>query len=121
MSESDNLLVQFVTSPGNICPLCDDLDGSVWEADDPDKPDLPIHPNCECEYADYSGSQSADERYPDPELVSDWESQRVVAKGESEKDEPDEVYAQKIDDLNAELEDLAASIREKSTNKRKRG
>ena len=30
------------------CKTCDELNGTQWSADDPDLPQLPIHPNCNC-------------------------------------------------------------------------
>jgi hypothetical protein len=30
------------------CEECEELDGTQWDADDPDMPQLPIHPNCNC-------------------------------------------------------------------------
>lgn len=31
---------------------CDDYDGQEWNIDDPDRPELPLHPNCECYWED---------------------------------------------------------------------
>lgn len=30
------------------CPVCKELDGSVFRDDDPNFPKLPLHPNCRC-------------------------------------------------------------------------
>ncbi len=43
--------VKFVSDKGpNSCPKCLEHHGKVFKADDPDKPGLPIHPNCRCKY-----------------------------------------------------------------------
>ena len=42
-------LLRFVSERGpNCCSACLALDGKVFQADDPDLPELPIHPNCRC-------------------------------------------------------------------------
>ena len=44
-------LVKFVSDKGpNSCEECLKHHGKIFQADDPDKPDLPIHPNCRCKY-----------------------------------------------------------------------
>ena len=44
-------LVKFVSDKGsNSCEECLKHHGEIFQADDPDKPDLPIHPNCRCKY-----------------------------------------------------------------------
>ena len=41
--------LRFVSERGpNCCSACLALDGKVFQADDPDLPELPIHPNCRC-------------------------------------------------------------------------
>lgn len=30
------------------CPVCKEFDGAVFRDDDPDFPELPLHPNCRC-------------------------------------------------------------------------
>lgn len=44
--------MQFVASGDNTCDECASYDGKVYDKDDPDAPELPIHPNCDCEYED---------------------------------------------------------------------
>ena len=42
-------LLRFVSERGpHCCNACLALDGKVFRADDPDIPELPIHPNCRC-------------------------------------------------------------------------
>jgi len=44
-------LVKFVSDKGpNSCEDCLKHHGEIFQADDPDKPELPIHPNCRCKY-----------------------------------------------------------------------
>jgi SPP1 gp7 family putative phage head morphogenesis protein len=31
-----------------VCPLCEELDGHIFDADDASIPALPVHPNCRC-------------------------------------------------------------------------
>lgn len=33
------------------CPQCAKHDGNVWDVDDPDAPEVPVHPNCRCVFA----------------------------------------------------------------------
>lgn len=37
-----------------VCPICDELDGTTYNTDDPDMPIIPedTHPNCRCFYED---------------------------------------------------------------------
>ena len=44
-------LVKFISDKGpNSCDACLAHHDEVFQADDPDKPELPIHPNCRCKY-----------------------------------------------------------------------
>lgn len=47
--------LQFQASGNNTCDDCWALDGKVFDEDDPDLPDLPLHPHCECELVSYRG------------------------------------------------------------------
>jgi len=35
------------------CDVCSPYDGQVFDVDDRDAPELPLHPNCRCTYADF--------------------------------------------------------------------
>lgn len=48
----------YVTSGSASCDVCSELDGTVWNEDDANLPDLPLHPNCECELQDYDGKKA---------------------------------------------------------------
>ena len=44
-------LVKFISDKGpNSCEACLKHHGEIFRLDDPDKPELPIHPNCRCKY-----------------------------------------------------------------------
>ena len=44
-------LVKFISDKGpSSCEECLKHHGEIFQADDPDKPELPIHPNCRCKY-----------------------------------------------------------------------
>ena len=44
-------LVKFISDKGpNSCEDCLKHHGEVFQLDDPEKPELPIHPNCRCKY-----------------------------------------------------------------------
>ena len=44
-------LVKFISDKGpNSCEECLKHHGEIFQADDPNKPELPIHPNCRCKY-----------------------------------------------------------------------
>ncbi len=45
--------VEFVTRrDARVCPICEPLDGLIWDFDDTTKPTIPddTHPNCRCRY-----------------------------------------------------------------------
>ena len=44
-------LVKFISDKGpNSCKECLKHHGEIFRLDDPNKPELPIHPNCRCKY-----------------------------------------------------------------------
>ena len=44
-------LVKFLSDKGpNSCEECLKHHGEIFQVDDPNKPELPIHPNCRCKY-----------------------------------------------------------------------
>ena len=44
-------LVKFISDKGpGSCEECLKHHGEVFQLDDPNKPELPIHPNCRCKY-----------------------------------------------------------------------
>ena len=44
-------LIRFISDKGpNSCEDCLKHHGEVFQFDDPEKPELPIHPNCRCKY-----------------------------------------------------------------------
>lgn len=90
LAEYDSDRLQFVTHSHNICPTCDELDGSVWDADDPDLPSLPLHPNCECELVAYSGNRDDTDIDPDLQAMIE-ELDRETERATAAKDERDEV------------------------------
>ena len=50
-SETEVKLVRFISDKGpNSCKDCLKHHGQIFCADTPDKPKLPIHPNCRCKY-----------------------------------------------------------------------
>ena len=56
--KSEVKLVKFVSDKGpNSCEKCLAFHGRVFRADDPEKPELPIHPNCRCRYEELSESE----------------------------------------------------------------
>lgn len=32
------------------CQLCRGFDGKIFRDDDPERPEIPLHPNCRCRY-----------------------------------------------------------------------
>lgn len=34
-----------------VCPECEEFDDQVYAVDDPDAPEIPVHPNCRCFWA----------------------------------------------------------------------
>ena len=56
--KSEVKLVKFVSDKGpNSCEKCLAFHGKVFRADDPEKPELPIHPHCRCRYEELSESE----------------------------------------------------------------
>ena len=52
-------LVRFISDKGpNSCKACLVHHGKVFRADDPDKPKLPIHPNCRCKFVEIKAPDS---------------------------------------------------------------
>ena len=46
-------LVKFISDKGpNSCEDCLKHHGEVFQLDDPEKTELPIHPNCRCKYVE---------------------------------------------------------------------
>ena len=44
-------LVKFISDKGpTSCEECLKHHGEIFQTDDPDRPELPIHPNCRCKY-----------------------------------------------------------------------
>ena len=57
--KSEVKLVKFVSDKGpNSCEKCLAFHGRVFRADDPEKPELPIHPHCRCRYEELSESEA---------------------------------------------------------------
>ena len=51
--------VLYVADNGkNTCRECLENDGEIFDIDDPDLPQLPIHPNCRCKYVSASEPQN---------------------------------------------------------------
>ena len=34
----------------NCCKTCQENHGRIFRADDPERPEIPVHPNCKCKY-----------------------------------------------------------------------
>ena len=50
--------VRFVSDKGpNSCEFCRAHHGKIFRMDDPEKPQLPIHPNCRCKYEEIEESE----------------------------------------------------------------
>ena len=50
--------VRFVSDKGpNSCKFCRAHHGKIFRMDDPEKPQLPIHPNCRCKYEEINESE----------------------------------------------------------------
>jgi len=57
--ESTVRLVRFISEKGtNSCKACLANDGKIFSVDDPQKPELPIHPNCRCRYEELSENEA---------------------------------------------------------------
>ena len=77
---SDQMLkVLYVSDNGeNTCQDCLDNDGRIFDIDDPELPQLPIHPHCRCKYV------SVAEPYED--ISEDVERYRIVKNLEAASD-----------------------------------
>ena len=46
-------IVKFVSEKGvNSCNICRSYHGKIFTEDDPQKPELPLHPNCRCKFVE---------------------------------------------------------------------
>jgi len=75
--------VLYVADNGdNTCQDCLDNDGRIFDIDDPELPQLPIHPHCRCKYV-----SAAD---PDEDISEDVERYRIIknlkAAGKSDEE-----------------------------------
>jgi len=71
--------VLYVSDNGeNTCQDCLDNDGKIFDIDDPELPQLPIHPHCRCKYV------SAADPYED--ISEDVERHRIVKNLEAASD-----------------------------------
>lgn len=51
--------VKFISDKGpNSCKECLKYHEKIFRADDPDKPELPIHPNCRCKFIEVKAPNS---------------------------------------------------------------
>lgn len=65
-------MVRFVSESGpHTCAECSDNDGKLFHIDDPDLPQLPMHPNCRCKYV------SADD--PQQDVTAQVEEHGIIA------------------------------------------
>ena len=76
-------IVLYVADNGdNTCQDCLDNDGRIFDINDPELPQLPIHPHCRCKYV-----SAAD---PDEDISEDVERYRIIknlkAAGESDEE-----------------------------------
>ena len=54
-------LVRFVSDKGpNSCKACLEHHGRIFKQNDPNKPQLPIHPNCRCKYEELTTDKVAE-------------------------------------------------------------
>lgn len=53
--DEEEELVEFVGDSDNPCEICDYLNGKIFAAEE--APELPLHPNCECELIPYEGKK----------------------------------------------------------------
>ena len=90
--------VLYVADSGeNTCQDCLDNDGRIFDIDDPELPQLPIHPHCRCKYV------SVEEPYED--VSEDVERHRIVKNLEAASDldeEKAESLAEQIIDARRE-------------------
>ena len=80
-------MVKFVSESGtHTCAECSDNDGKLFHIDDPDLPQLPLHPNCRCKYV------SADD--PQRDVTAQVEEHGITANLVAFHDLPEaEAYA----------------------------
>ena len=86
--------VLYVADNGkNTCRECLENDGEIFDIDDPDLPQLPIHPNCRCKYVSASDPQN--------DVSEDVERYRIVKALKEdrgiEEEEPTSLAQQIID------------------------
>ena len=56
--ETEVKLVRFISDKGpNSCKACLEHHGKIFKHDDPNKPLLPIHPNCRCRYEELTADK----------------------------------------------------------------
>lgn len=69
--------VQFSAAKGeNTCPVCRDLNGTVWAIDDPDIVRPPVHPSCKCRLLAYLDALPDDAGQVDSEVMDYYKSFR---------------------------------------------
>ena len=81
-------LVKFISDKGpNSCEECLKHHGKIFGTDDPDKPKLPIHPNCRCKYEEVISEVKVDE--PDSSQIRKTitENSSIVTKLQQTKTE----------------------------------
>jgi len=50
---SDQIVVYRLENDHEVADECDLYADEVYTGNDPDRPELPIHPNCKCYWEDY--------------------------------------------------------------------
>ena len=70
-SEDQIKKIQYVAdNDKHTCQECSDNDGNIFDIDDDDLPQLPIHPNCRCKYVSITA--------PNKDVSEDVERYRIV-------------------------------------------
>jgi hypothetical protein len=59
--EESSQKLRFIESGNNTCEECHSYHDQIFYEDDPDLPELPLHPNCECELVEYYGKREPEE------------------------------------------------------------